>query len=427
MRVKVLLDFSESGGVLDYINTSPNNNNGSKNPFNNYINIIDGQTDMQYNAGFEVICFDGINTIGNHEGALISEGGYNGYMWGLSGKQGENSITLTISGSSLGRVGFVFDRTAGQYPHKYILTTGGETTKYINDFLDPYEIEVLLGASSAEQTLEFTEWERPNYQMSLIFIESHPSFETFTDSEVDSIDTTIESLNDPSQVTYGCLSNMGSVVIRDKVGFDGKNKIWEYAQLGYLNLNRFSLNVEMFNGNISHHISTDTPYYDSDQTFTINLADRISVWNDLICEPTTYIQQTTLYDVLFDLLNTYIPKEGVKAFQKMANQKIVIGNNGDSAEVEQTEAYITDYLQDIIIPAFGFDEESLVSRLNKICVVAQLQCYFDNNNILSFISARPKATQEELDNRLIVEYGDQFEEVVSTILVANAYDNVIIK
>jgi hypothetical protein len=111
----------------------------------------------------------------------------------------------------------------------------------------------------------------------------------------------------------------------------------------------------------------------------------------------------------------------------MATQKIVIGNNNENAEVAQTEVYLNNYLQNIIIPAFSFGEESFSSRLNKICVVAQLYCYYDENNILSFISARPKATQDEIDNRLIVKYGDQFDEIVSTILVANAYDNVIIK
>lgn len=427
MRVKVTLDFAESGGVLDYINTSMQNNNGSRNPFQDSVIIHDGVTDMEYNNGMEVISLNGINTIGNHSGKMINIGGYNGYMWGLSGATRQNSIILTISGSSLGKVGFVFDREAGQYPHKYILTTGGETTEFTNDFEDPYEIEVLLGASSAEQTLEFTEWERPNYQMCLTFIESHPSFEVFTDSEVDNIDTTIEASNNSATINYGCLANMGNVVIRDKISATGKNKIWEYAQLGYLNLNRFSLNVEMFNGNISHHISTDTPYYDSNQTFTINLTDRIYVWSDIICEPTTYIQQTTLYNVLFDTLNSYIPRESAKTLQKMSTQKIVIGNNDDNSELTQSEAFITGYLKDIIIPPFSFGEESLVSRLNKICVVAQLYCYFDENNILSFITARPKATADEIENRLIVGYGDQYNEVVSTILVANAYDNVIIK
>ena len=111
----------------------------------------------------------------------------------------------------------------------------------------------------------------------------------------------------------------------------------------------------------------------------------------------------------------------------MSTQKIVIGNNDDNSELTQSEAFISGYLKDIIIPPFSFGEESLVSRLNKICVVAQLYCYFDENNILSFITARPKATADEIENRLIVGYGDQYNEVVSTILVANAYDNVIIK
>ena len=427
MRVKVILDFAESGGSLDYINTSMPNNNVSKNAFKSAIRVANGTTDMQRNNGFKVISLNGINTIGSYEGSLINETSYNGYMWGLSGSTGKNSIVLTIKGTTLGRVGFLFDRYAGQYPHKYILTYGGERIEYENRFADPYEIEVILGASNIEQTIEFTEWEKPNYQMCLTYFEYFPSYEVFTDSDVENIDTNVEATNDLSMINYGCISNIGNISIYDKVDAMGDNMIWSYAQMGYFNLNFFAMKIEMFNGNVSTHVLSQTPYYGDNKTFTASLTDKIYTWSDVICEKTAYVQQTTLYNVLFDLLNTYLPNDSGKTLQKMSTQKIVIGNNDDDAELVETETYLTNYLQDIIIPPFSFGEESLVSRLNKICVVAQLYCYYDENNILSFITARPRATTDEIKNKLIVEYGDQFNEVVSTILVANAYDNVIIK
>lgn len=427
MRVKVLLDFAEGGGKLEYIKTSVPNNNASRNANKSEIKVVDGIVEEEINNGFEVIAMNGINTIGSYEGQLVNEQGYNGYMWGLSGENGQNSVVLTIKGETLGHCGIVFDRVAGQYPHKYIHTYAGETTEYENTSGDPYIIDGLLGANNVEQTLEFTDWERPNYPMCLTFFEYLPSYEVFKDSDVIDINSTIEGTHDITTINYGCIANVGNLEIYDKTNAKGTSLLWNYAKMGYFNLNTFKVKIEMFNGEVAHHIVSQTPYYNNDKTFKASLTDVISTWNDLICEPTAYTSQTTLYDVLFDLLDTYIPRESYNVLQKMATQKIVIGNNNENAEVAQTEVYLNNYLQNIIIPAFSFGEESFSSRLNKICVVAQLYCYYDENNILSFISARPKATQDEIDNRLIVKYGDQFDEIVSTILVANAYDNVIIK
>jgi hypothetical protein len=427
MRVKILLDFAEGGGTLEYIKTSSPNNNASRNAYKSEIKVVNGSVEGEINNGYEVIAMNGVNTIGSYSGSLINEQRYNGYMWGLSGENGENSIVLTIKGETLGHCGIIFDRVAGQYPHKYIHTYAGERTEYENTSADPYIIDGLLGANDVEQTLEFTDWERPNYPMCLTFFEYLPSYEVFTDSDVINIDTTIEATNDITTINYGCMSNIGNIEIYDKTSVQGYNLLWNYAKMGYFNLSTFTLKIEMFNGEVSHHIVSKTPYYSNNKTFSADLTDNIYTWNELMCEPTAYTSQTTLYDVLFDLLDTYIPRESYNTFQKMATQKIVIGNNNENAEVVQDEVYLTEYLQNIIIPAFSFGEESFISRLNKICVVAQLYCYYDENNILSFTNARPKATQDEIDNRLIVEYGDQFSEVVSTILVANAYDNVIIK
>lgn len=80
MRVKVLLDFAEGGGSLEYIKTSSPNNNASRNAYKSEVKVVNGIVEEEINNGFEVIAMNGINTIGSYAGQLVNEQGYNGYM-----------------------------------------------------------------------------------------------------------------------------------------------------------------------------------------------------------------------------------------------------------------------------------------------------------------------------------------------------------
>ena len=426
--VSIVLKIADNdNGSLDSAGANFYSNNVAKNPNALTINVNKTSlTDMIKNDGHIGIPIYG--KIGDYIGKtmLLKDGGYNGYMWGKTDSSGNYGLEIYLNGINMFNMGFFFDKLAGQYPTHYKVTyLDGTTKEFTNQTNDTNEIDILFQGGSGVQKVLFDKWTRPNYNVSLTYIELKPSTLTMNKQWLNSFESQCEKTSNPSTIEYGCLANSGSITLRDINENKEQNKkgtLFLYAEFGYLDTNMFDLTIYMNNKRVQYHIPSDSPYYSDDNTVDIQLTNEISLWNNIDCESITYNSETTLYQVLKDIFANAL---SILEIDYMLRTII----NTTSSFGEHEEISVKDYLLSIKIPSFTLEKDSLTNQINKICTVAQLNLYIDDNGDMCFVNARPIATDDELqkENIINVRYYQQYGSPKTTILVANKYDEVIFR
>lgn len=426
--VLIELKISDNdNGSLNGASTTTYSNNVAKNPNSYIINVNKSSlTDMIKNDGHLGIPIYG--KIGDYIGTtrLLSDGGYNGYMWGKTDSSGYFNLELSLDGINMFNMGFFFDRVAGQYPTHYIVTyLDGTTTEYTNETNDTNEIDIMFQGGTGVQKVLFDKWKKANYNVSLTYIELKPSTLNMNKQWLNSFESQCEKTSDPSIIEYGCLSNSGSIELRDindNQNQEKKGTLFLYAEYGYLDTNMFNITFYMNQKKLQYHIPSDSPYYSDDNTLTIQLTNEISLWNNIDCEEIVYSNETTLYQVLKDVFTKTL---AISEIDYMLRTVI----NVSSSLGEHEEMSVLDYLKSIKIPSFTLQTDSLTNQINKICTVAQLNLFINDIGELTFLNARPVATDDELeeDNIINLRYYQQYGSPKTTIFVANKYDEVIFR
>jgi hypothetical protein len=424
--LSIVLKIAESeNGALYNIITNSDSNNVSLNPNSNIIKVNQSSlTEMQKNNGHLGIPIYG--KIGDYIGVkrLLKDGGYNGYMWGKTDNQGNYGLEISLNGLNMYKVGFFFDKEAGQYPVHYKVTLlDGSTKEFFNETNDSNELEMIFQGGEGIQKVLFDKWKKPNYNVSLTFIELKPSVLLMNKKWINRFDSQSEKISNATTIEYGCLSNNGSIQLRDINENEGKNKkgtLYLYAEYGYLDTNMFGLTFYMNGKKLQEHIPSDSPYYNDDNTLEIELTNELSLWNNIDCESIIYNSETTLYQVLKDVFNT---------INIEVDNTLTTNINVSSSFGEHEEMTVKEYLKSIKIPSFTLEKDSLTNQINKICTVAQLHLFIDDDGNLKFVNARPVATDEELSEENIVDvrYYQQYGSPKTTILVSNKYDEVVFR
>lgn len=411
--VKAIIDINDYGiGKLTRITSNHPTNNASKHPHTNEIKVNEySLTDMEKNNGFLVIPYNKDTFQTN--GRMTADGKYNGYMWGVTDSNGYYDLILTFYGINIFKLVLYFDATANQYPTEYTITYADGTQESFTN--DKVSLTILFQSTIDEtipQSILFSKWNRPNYNACLTFIDSVSAQIEMNSAWIESLDSQAEQSSDGSQITYGCLSNTGSISLND---IDGT--LFLYAQFGYLDINAFNIKLFFNNKQVQYHIPDDSPYFSENNTFDLTLSNRISLWQNINFTNKVYESEITLYKLLSDIVMEclgYIISE----VDEMLTEIINIGDQ---------EMSVKEYMESIKIPAFTYYGNSLQNAINEICTIAQLNCIEDDNGIIKFYNARPIITQEQFNNILVITPDIQQEKPTSTILVSNRYDGVIIE
>lgn len=348
------------------------------------------------------------NKVGNR---IIYTETYNGLMFGYPTLQnGVNyyNFILRITGTDILLFNIWFDNAEGQYPLEYSVynSISGTTTTYSNDD----NIIEISGLPSGYGTTIITinRWAVANKPVAIKFFENVEIDIEMNKYWIREFETQTQRTSDASSIEYGVLANTGSITLIDK-----DNTLYEKSQLGYLNVNLFSLELYLNNKLTQEHVSTQNPYYSSDKNLKLDLSNEVQNWNNITFAQTTY-SNTTLYNLLSIFLNkikTYTTVE----INTMLNEYCV--------DYENAQTTIESILKNFNVSSFTLESASVLQQINKICAAAQLQCVIKDNGTIKFYSARPlKYTNEKV---IVIPFEKQYETFNYSILVDNRYDSVV--
>ena len=105
---------------------------------------------------------------------------------------------------------------------------------------------------------------------------------------------------------------------------------------------------------------------------------------------------------------------------KMLETEIIYGNDNVIGSVKS-------YLEQIVIQYPYLLSDTYRNTINKFCTLAQLQLLQMDNGDLKFVSARPIATNDELENTIQINAKEQFSTLDRTAIVKNKINTVEIE
>lgn len=415
-----ILRINDQGnGVIDSFTSSINSNNLSKYPFspflNGFVNNLTREDDLYGGAIGTPI---GNTTIGNLRFGVVDNylnrtESYRGLDYGFTNSNGVLNLELTIIGTDVISFKIRFDISRNQYPTDY--------TWYDIDNVE----HVVTGNTSNEITFQqragygttrivFSQWALANTSVGITFIES-VELDLYLDKlQIMDFESQTQEKSDVRNIQYGALANTGSIELKDV-----DNRILENAKMGYLNTYIFTLDLYMNNKLFVKHITNQSPYYDGDKTIKLQLTNEIDKWNQVQI-PSLIFQNTNLYDVFVTIMMTYDSELTSNEIDIMLRNYIdYMQRNGYT-----TYDSIKSYMQDININAFTLKADSMANQIKKICTVAQLCCYVDDNGLITFDTARPKDSRQSEYTSLRITKAEEVSNLDYDILVSNRYDDV---
>ena len=290
---------------------------------------------------------------GVNAGKLVSESEPDMFVWGAVPPNGEYSVKLTFKGTENLKDIIVYgDPTANQFPTEAIID--GKTTIYSDD----YRLAINLGTESETHTIEFTKWNRPNYNACLTRIMVMMRYyEVGIKNGLKSIESLSQSTAQPENIYYGVISNTGSGEIVD---IDGEISEMVNADI----VSNSNLNVEILvnNNQIQKHITVDSNYTNN-KVFNIELENQITKWSNISIKEKKYSYDTYLSNIFRMALKTV----GCSDSEISEMFKTII-------PCIDSEHTVAEYLAWIVIPQFYqyTNKTNALDLINEICQILQV-------------------------------------------------------
>ena len=331
---------------------------------------------------------------GTTAGVLIDESNPDMFVWGVVPSTKKYSVKLTFSNAtSLKDIIIYGDKTANQFPTKAII----DGTKTI--YSDDPQWAINMETESDKHTIEFLEWNRAGYNACLTKIMVMLKYLDLDKSWIDSIESLSQSTSDPSSIQYGVLAETGSANIRD---LDGE--IADYIKDGIINNSDVPAVLYVNNNKMQSLITSDSDYDNQDKVFNAQFTDLLGKWDGLAYSGRTLTKQTTLYNLLYELLSS------------LKYTDTQIGN--------MISGYIKPYLQSITIPYPYLESGTYCDAINKICTMAQLSIMADKNGLPVFVSANPVATESETTATIKIPKNMMITPLNNSLILKNKYDGI---
>lgn len=345
--------------------------------------------------------------LGDKDTKLMSEvNKYNGYMFGATDNNGNYSLTLTLNGSNFDRIIIYGDADAEQWATTAIVD--GKTI-YSDDNIWAIAFE----EEKNVHTIEFTEWNKSNYNACITHIDVMLKYLDLDNFWIDNVESTSQSVPAPNEITYGVLANSGGANIRD---LDGE--FYDYIQDGILPNSNIPVSLFVNGKQVQAHITNDSDYNETDTMLTLQFTNRLADWDTLIYSGRNLTDSMSAYSLLLEVLQTL----GFTQVQvdEMLDVNILYGNDNQVGSVKE-------YLENITIEYPYLESANYRETINKICTLAQLSVYENDNGVIKFISARPVVLQEQVDNAIKVTDTYLAEDLQKNIVLKNKYDEVSVK
>lgn len=310
---------------------------------------------------------------------------YNGFMFGTTDGEGNYDLTLTISGENLDAITIIGDKTANQFPT--VATIDGTKTIYSDDLV----WAIKFGNANSSHTIKFTKWNRANYNACFTTLSVLLENLELNRAWIDSVESLGQSTSDNTSIQYGFIANSGSVKIRD---LDGE--LLDYVNDGVMTEANVPVQVLLNGKVVRSHITTDSDYDVGNKILSFSLSNTTGLL-DRGFSGLYASESKNAYEVLVYILN----EMGYTATQisKMLSDKIWVyigegysdGVITSSSNITNDILTIEEYLKKITIPYAYLEPSTFNVALTKVCELAQLRFYLDNDRLPKFESIRPVA------------------------------------
>lgn len=327
------------------------------------------------------------------QGAVIeSEENPIEFVWGIVPESNEYSVKLTFTDAeNLKDIVVYGNQKTNQFPTRAIID--GKTEIYSDD----YRWAINLLTESNTHTIEFTHWNRSNYNANLTFIAVMMRYWEIDKSKgLKSIESLSQSTGQPKEIFYGVIPSTGSLQIIDLNG-----DIADMVRDGIINPSNLKLEI-ISNGNtVANHISNDAEYGTNNYMLNLAVSNKLSNWDKINFKGRRLTNSTNLYELLFEVLTSCEVVEDYPDLDNMLKYK---------------EKSVKTNLQNIILEHPYLNPDSLRATIDKICVLAMLNVIEDSNGNIKFIDARPK-----------LNYNDKIIPIPSKIQMGNINRDIILK
>lgn len=338
--------------------------------------------------------FGFLSSNGISSGGLVDENNPEMFVWGIVPPSGEYLVEITLTGTSnLKDIVFYGDSVANQFPIEAIID--GEKIIYNDD----YRWAISFETQSNTHTIEFTRWNRPNYNACLTFITVMMRyFEINKKNGLKSIESLSQATGQSKEIFYGAISSSGYLEIID---IDGE--IADMITDGIISDSNLNIEIFVNNKKVQHHISNNNDY-SKGKTFSVQLSNSLNNLDKLTYRGFKNEDiSKTLYDILIDALKSI----GYTDINYIENTMLGEEN--------------TNYLKSIIYPSPYMPVMNFKEFIDKICEIAQLSLTQNDNGDLVFINLKH---MQNLNNYIIIPQKMQKSQPFKTIITNNKVERV---
>lgn len=339
------------------------------------------------------------------QGAVIEdEQNPDEFVWGVVSESGEYHVKLTfINAQNLKDIIVKGDDVVGQFPTQAIVD--GQTTIYSDD--NYWAIN--LQTESNTHTIEFTHWNRPNYNACLTLISVMLRYyEIDNRGGLKSIESLSQSTGQPKEIFYGVVPSSGSLEIVDVDG-----EIGEMVENGIMPNSNVSIEI-IANGNqIQEHISSESEYQNAIGTKSLNiqLDDDLSLWDNINFKGYQLNVSSSLYSVLSEMLIDFYTQDEIDEML-----------DGNIFNQENRLITILEYTKSITIEYPYLPTSTLREAIDKVCAMTQLNVLKNKDNKIKFVSARPVRFNNQ--NIISIPKNKQLSILNRDIFIKNKYGSV---
>lgn len=339
------------------------------------------------------------------QGAVIEdEQNPDEFVWGVVPESGEYHVKLTFTNAqNLKDIIVRGDNVVGQFPTQAIID--GSTTIYSDD--NYWAIN--LQTESNTHTLEFTHWNRTNYNACLTLIAVMLRYyEIDKYNGLKSIESLSQSTGQPKEIFYGVIPSSGSLEIIDMNG-----EIKEMLDNGIIPNSNVNIEVIANGKQVQGHISSNSEYKEviGNKSLNLELNDDLLLWENINFKGYQLNTEKSLYNVLSEILISFYTQNEIDEMldSTMYNEQNI-------------QTRVIDYLRSIMVEYPYLPKSTLKEAIDKICAVAQLNVYKDQNNKLKFVSSRPL----KIENKAIISIPKNRQSSILNrdIIVNNKYSSV---
>ena len=339
-------------------------------------------------------------------GRLVDESDGKEFIWGVvpESKKYFVEVQLSVSDLDLTAITLYGDSVAQQYPTEVIVN--GQT--YQNDDV---VLTIPVNTNSTQINVKMTKWKRANYNACLTKIAIFAGEIQLENRDIKSLESLSQSTGQPESIFYGCVPSSGSASINDR-----KGEFYDYIKNGVISNSNSAIDLFVNGKKVQTHIATDSDYDLGGRVFSLDLENKLSLYDNIMYEgyPFDNIQVT-----LYDLFSSFCSAVDITAEQKtkMLSSEIIYGYKNQVGTV-------ADYFRAITIRYPYIERGTVRETLDKFCTLAQLNLIEDDNGDLIFVQARPIRTGSE--RVLVIPAKNQMSSIDRNIIVKNVIDKAVV-